>query len=85
MESLDMAQVQAVDDFRFRIVRRVFEDFLDEILSNGRRLEDSGSEPNPPPRGENSSPKDRNSRTSKLGSLWSIESKDIGIPESVAL
>lgn len=44
--------------------------------------EDSGSEP--PPQGGNSSPKDRNSRTSKLGSLWLIESKDIGIPESIA-
>jgi hypothetical protein len=29
-------------------------------------------------------PKDWNSRKSKLGSLWSIKSKDIGIPESVA-
>ncbi|TVY80931.1 hypothetical protein LSUE1_G004526 [Lachnellula suecica] len=53
----------------------------EDILSDD---EDSGSESNPPPRGENSLLKDRNSRTSKLGSLWSIESKDIGIPESVA-
>jgi hypothetical protein len=44
--------------------------------------EDSGSEP--PLHGRNSLPKDRNSRTSKLGSLWSIKSKDISIPESVA-
>lgn len=28
-------------------------------------------------------PKDRNSRTSKLGSLWSIKSKDLGILKSV--
>ncbi|KAF8862764.1 hypothetical protein BDZ45DRAFT_182906 [Acephala macrosclerotiorum] len=44
----------------------------------------SGSQPNPPPKGGNSSPKDRNSRTCKLGSLWSIQPKDISIPQSVA-
>jgi hypothetical protein len=50
----------------------------ENTASNG---EDSGSEP--PPQGRNSLPKDRNSRTSKLGSLWSIKSKDIGILKSV--
>jgi hypothetical protein len=44
----------------------------------------SGSQPNPPPKDGNSSPKDRNSRISKLSSLWSIQSKDINIPMSVA-
>jgi hypothetical protein len=38
---------------------------------------DLPSVPDPPP-------KDRNSRTSKLGSLWSIKSEDITIPKSIA-
>ena len=44
----------------------------------------SGSQPNPPPEGGNSSPKDSNSVTSRLGSLWHIRSEDISIPKSVA-
>ncbi|KAH6699909.1 hypothetical protein BKA61DRAFT_621262 [Leptodontidium sp. MPI-SDFR-AT-0119] len=44
----------------------------------------SGSQPNAPPKGGNSSPKDRNPGTSRLSSLWLIQSKDISIPKSVA-
>src|SRR5207302_9631237 len=45
---------------------------------------DLPSKPDPPPKDGNSPPKDRNSRTSKLGSLWSIKSEDITIPKSIA-
>jgi hypothetical protein len=59
-------------------------DSLTEIVASwedtSSNYEDAGSEPL---QSGNSLPKDRNSRTSKLGSLWSIKSKDISIHKSV--